>query len=70
MEAGFATCAGGDADGAKAKLTEALAIAESGAAERFNAELAEQTTTVSAVSESVQQEADTQSDDKPWWRFW
>ena len=35
MDDGFAKCGSGDLDGAKATLTEALAIAEAGATENF-----------------------------------
>lgn len=75
LEQGFATCASGDIEGAKAQLAEALSIAEAGAAERFSAE----DTAVQKVSDTAPKEAVTTSDkggneadatEKPWWKFW
>ena len=66
LEEGFGTCAGGDLEGGKAILTEALALAEAGAEERFGAEAA------AAEAEAVVIEAaqEAEPDSKPWWRFW
>ncbi|MBX2884769.1 MAG: hypothetical protein KTR32_32740 [Granulosicoccus sp.] len=73
LEQAFATCGGGDLEGAKAQLTEALSIAEAGVSEKF--EMAE--TTVAAQEASVNQgngrtdETDDASDGaSPWWKFW
>lgn len=67
LEEGFATCGGGDLEGAKATLSEALSIAEAGAAERFSTEQAAAEATVAAEKAA---ESESQEDEKPWWKFW
>lgn len=70
LEEGFATCGRGDLESAKSQLSEALAIAEAGAAERFHAEqseVAEQQATASADNNADAQESGNKS---PWWKFW
>lgn len=70
LEQAFATCGAGDLEGAKAQLTEALAIAEAGVSEKFQAE----ETTVAAQEASVIQGGDATEDaaegSSPWWKFW
>ncbi|MEM8630415.1 MAG: hypothetical protein AAGF74_04200 [Pseudomonadota bacterium] len=82
LDEAFATCGEGDLDGAKEKLTEALAVAEAGATENFGTDAATDetetaeadTTEVDAKTETVAADADNTTedaaDDKPWWKFW
>ena len=64
LEQGFATCGEGDVEGAKATLTEALAVAEAGVDEALAA--AEPTAAAAPEAETA---ADPDGD-SPWWRFW
>ena len=66
LQAGFATCASGDLDGAKATLRKALDVAEVGAVERLTAESAPATAAVSTVAGNDAPD----SDNKPWWKLW
>ena len=72
LDKGFATCGSGDLDGAKAILTEALAVAEAGVSEKFNAEPASQTDQTQAQTQTQPvNDTDTENTDaKPWWKFW
>jgi len=82
LDEGFATCGGGDLDGAKATLTEALAIAEAGATENFGTDATVDDDDNSAdASDAAEDESEaktgeasdeTNTDDKtkPWWKFW
>lgn len=70
LKEGFTTCAGGDVEGGKAQLSEALAIAEAGTEEKFDVDK-----TVTASNEASAEPANAQSteaetEDKPWWQFW
>ncbi|MEM6680406.1 MAG: hypothetical protein AAF675_21275 [Pseudomonadota bacterium] len=85
LDEAFATCGGGDLEGAKAQLTEALEIASAGVDNTFGARETE-TATETAATESVEAEtvqADATPDaaeveapaaeeepEKPWWQFW
>ena len=73
LDEAFATCGGGDLEGAKAQLTEALAIAEAGASETFGTDAAATTDaaeeSAAEVVEASEAEAET-AEDKPWWKFW
>lgn len=69
LDEAFATCGGGDLDGAKAQLAEALAIAEAGATETFGTDGTVAAT--AAAAEPVEAEAEGEAEDKgPWWKFW
>lgn len=75
LEQGFTTCSNGDIEGAKAQLTEALAIAEAGAEERFSAEQSASQPVIDTASQEAAQSTQTLSEetaenDKPWWKFW
>ncbi len=76
LDQGFATCGSGDLEGAKATLTEALAIAEAGATEVFGTDAAteeeetaaaESTETVAEPTAAATEEAEEK---KPWWKIW
>lgn len=70
LEQGFATCGKGDLDGAKATLSEALAVAEAGVSEKFEAsQPAPSTQTVSAKTVEDQTEL-ADGEKSPWWKFW
>ncbi|MEL6203686.1 MAG: hypothetical protein AAFR47_00025 [Pseudomonadota bacterium] len=69
LDDAFATCGGGDLEGAKAQLTEALALAEAGASEVFEAEASEEATEETAAAEGSAPAA-VDDEQKPWWRFW
>ncbi|MEO0913359.1 MAG: hypothetical protein AAFY59_10270 [Pseudomonadota bacterium] len=68
LDDAFATCGGGDLEGAKAQLSEALAIAEAGATENFETDASvaetEAETTPAANAEPVEEEK------RPWWKLW
>ena len=66
LDEAFAQCGGGDIDGAKTKLEEALAVAEAGVDEVFATEAAASADTAAAEETP----AATEDQDKPWWRFW
>lgn len=70
LEQGFATCGGGDLEGAKKQLAEALAIAEAGAAEKFSAETAEAAAQEVSLQSSEEDTVDRSKDKSPWWKFW
>ncbi len=75
LKQGFTTCSTGDLEGAKAQLSEALAIAEAGAAENFSVEESSSTSVADAASEAAAQSSQpvpeqTAENDKPWWKFW
>lgn len=66
LDQGFATCGGGNLEGAKVILAEALEIAEAGAEENFaveDAAAAEAQAAEDAAAEAAESE-------KPWWQFW
>ncbi len=65
LDDGFATCGGGDLDGARAMLTEALQIAEAGANITYGATDEAEPTAVKAEEGPVKN-----ADDKPWWKLW
>lgn len=72
---GFTTCSQGDLEGAKSQLTEALAIAEAGAAERFSIEenarqAAVETAAVQSANTVDASTKESTEDDKPWWKIW
>lgn len=70
LDEAFATCGEGDLDGAKAKLNEALKIAEAGATENFGTDAS------GNAADAAPAKADTTAADtpaeakKPWWKFW
>lgn len=74
LEQGFATCGGGDLEGAKSQLTEALAVAEAGVSEKFNIEETNQNTQKVALKEvdnaSIEEIQKEESEAAPWWKFW
>lgn len=71
LDEGFAICGGGDLEGAKATLEEALAIAEAGASENFGVtETAEAAEAEHAAEEAAASEPEVEDEKKPWWRFW
>lgn len=72
LDEAFATCGGGDLEGAKVQLAAALEIAEAGATETFgtdaSAGAAEETAAAEPVAEA--DAAQTEEAQKPWWKFW
>lgn len=75
MKQGFTTCSNGDIDGAKAQLTEALAIAEAGAVEKFSVtESSSQpvidTASKEAANTTQQLSEESAENNKPWWKIW
>ena len=70
LDQAFATCGGGDLEGAKAQLTEALQIAEAGANEVFAADEATATVTAPEPETAEAEAVASEDDNKPWWRFW
>lgn len=69
LDEAFATCGEGDLDGAKAKLNEALALAEAGATENFGTDASSSTDTP-AKEESAESKAPAAEEKKPWWKIW
>ena len=73
LDQAFATCGGGDVEGARTQLAEALAIATAGASESFaedepsEVDVAEAS---GAAAEDVTAGDAEDEDDKPWWVFW
>lgn len=72
---GFTTCSQGDLEGAKSQLTEALAIAEGGAAEKFSTEESarQEDGDTASVQSANTADANTEvpsEDNKPWWKIW
>ncbi|MEO0752754.1 MAG: hypothetical protein AAFY25_13250 [Pseudomonadota bacterium] len=63
LDDGFAACGGGDLDGAKAMLTEALALAEAGATEVY-------ATDAAATPEPAAVEQTDTEEKSPWWKIW
>lgn len=77
LDQGFATCGSGDLEGAKATLTEALAIAEAGATEVFGTDAATEEEEETAAAESTETVAEPTAaateeaeEKKPWWKIW
>ncbi|MEL6515975.1 MAG: hypothetical protein AAFY06_15915 [Pseudomonadota bacterium] len=70
LDDGFATCGGGDLEGAKTILTEALDIAEAGATVTYGATDAEATGADENASENVEQASEEKNGEKPWWKLW
>ena len=67
LEDAFATCGGGDLEGAKTMLTEALEIAEAGTAETFATEAVAEVEAETAAEVETATEAE---EEKPWWKLW
>ncbi|MEL7279250.1 MAG: hypothetical protein AAFY35_03070 [Pseudomonadota bacterium] len=70
LDDGFATCGGGDLEGAREMLGEALQIAEAGANVTYGT--ADEAATAGAETASAEAE-DTptkDADDRPWWKLW
>ena len=75
LDEGFAICGEGDIEAAKAKLTEALELAEAGATVNFGTEAPEPEREQADATATAQATEDTAADtpsasDKPWWKFW
>ncbi|MEM6666847.1 MAG: hypothetical protein AAF638_10630 [Pseudomonadota bacterium] len=71
LDEAFATCGGGDLEGAKAQLAEALTIAEAGTAEMFAVSEAAASTEQDMAANAADEPAATdKAADKPWWQFW
>ncbi|MBX2884839.1 MAG: hypothetical protein KTR32_33095 [Granulosicoccus sp.] len=70
MEQGFATCGGGDVEGAKAQLTEALSIAEAGVAEKFVDTASESPSEIASTENAADETEVVAQDRSPWWKFW
>ena len=62
LREGFQTCADGDPEAGKARLTEALEIAEAGTSEVFEAGEVE--------AAEAQDTAAEETPGRPWWKFW
>lgn len=70
LEQGFATCGSGDLETAKSQLTEALAIAEAGAAEKFATQITEPSAQQVSMESSKETDDDAAKEKSPWWKFW
>lgn len=72
LDEAFATCGGGDLEGAKAQLAEALAVAEAGTSEALGTEeeVVEASAEPDASEETETVAEETEEDSKPWWKFW
>lgn len=70
LDDGFATCGGGDLEGARAMLSDALQIAEAGANITYGA--SDKAPSIEAETASVDA-VETPNEDtkeKPWWKLW
>lgn len=70
LDEGFATCGGGDLEGAKATLYEALEIAEEGATITYGTADADPSSVNETAAVAVEEVSDKSQDDKPWWKLW
>ncbi|MEO1687390.1 MAG: hypothetical protein AAFU61_05740 [Pseudomonadota bacterium] len=70
LDDGFAQCGGGDLDGAKATLSEALEIATAGSEEVFAASEAAAAESEAAAQTAAAEAQEAEDADKPWWQFW
>tara|TARA_E500000178_G_C16791319_1_gene648149 strand:- start:351 stop:770 length:420 start_codon:yes stop_codon:yes gene_type:complete len=68
LREGFQTCADGDPEAGKARLTEALEIAEAGTSEVFAA--GEDEAAAETQETAVEETAAEETPDRPWWKFW
>ena len=68
LQQGFQTCADGDPEAGKARLTEALEIAEAGTSEVFAA--GEDEAAAETQETAVEETAAEETPDRPWWKFW
>lgn len=69
LDEAFATCGGGDLEGAKATLTEALALAEAGVTEKLGTEAEAEVETAETTEAVAENETDAE-EKKPWWKIW
>lgn len=70
MDEGFAICGQGDLAGAKAKLAEALKVAEAGASEVFSTDATEPAAKPDAPKASAEAAEEPAEPVKPWWQIW
>ena len=68
LREGFQTCADGDPEAGKARLTEALEIAEAGTSEVFAA--GEDEAAAETQETAVEETAAEETPGRPWWKFW